>query len=238
MGGCIHLPGTPTQETMQQAPSGAKDIEIAICAPCSREEAREWAADAEAHVSSALKAANCYAFLVKTGADRDARRSDAKAGRLLAESAVRRRPESGPAHYLNAYLAGLEAENDPLHGLEWVPVIEREALLASGLSPFVDDGGPDRMLGELYLRAPGIPVSIGDVEKAVAHYRRARKLAPDSPENRVGLIEALLKAEETEEACTELHGLLEGLPPRAPSQVTWQKAMELLKHLCAAMSAK
>jgi len=219
---------------MRQPASGEKEIEIAICAPCSREEAREWAADADEHVASALKAANCYGFLVKTGADRDARRSDAKAGRQLAEGAVQRQPGNGLAHYLNAYLTGLEAENDPLQGLKWVPVIEREARLASELSPSIDGGGPDRMLGELYLRAPGIPVSIGDVDKAITHYRRAVAIAPHSSENRLGLVEALLEAEEAAEACSQLHEVIAGMTFCGPSQVAWQKAMELLKRVCMA----
>jgi tetratricopeptide (TPR) repeat protein len=214
------------------------DPELSICAPCSRDEARQWAADAESDAGSALKAANCCAFLVKTGIDKASRLADARTGRQLAESAVQREPESGLAHYLYAYLTGLEAENDPLRGLELVPVIEREARLAAKLSPSIDDAGPDRMLGELYFRAPGMPVSIGDVEKAISFYRRALTVAPGCADNRLGLAEALLKGEEATEACMQLHGLLTDMPPADAFEATWRKALDLLKRLCAAKNAE
>jgi len=215
-----------------------KDPALSICAPCSRDEAEQWAAEATEDVWASLKAANCYAFLVKTETDKALRLRDAGTGRQLAETAVQRQPGSGLAHYLYAYLTGLEAENDPLHGLERVPVIEKEARLASELSPSIDNGGPDRMLGELYLRAPGMPVSIGDGEKSIACYRRALTIAPSFAENRLGLAEALLNEEEAAEACKELHRLLADVRPADASEETWRKALDLLKRLCATKKAE
>jgi len=215
-----------------EAGPAIKELEREICAPCSREEARQWSADAEADAASALKAANCYAFLARTGTVKASRLADAKTGRRLAGTVVKRRPESAVAHYLYAYLTGLEAENDPLRGLELAPVIEREARAASELNPALDQGGPHRMLGELYLRAPGIPVSIGDLEKAVACYRRALAEGPHFAENRLGLAEALLNTGEATEACMQLHELLSGMPPAGSSRDSWQKALSLLKQLC------
>ncbi len=215
-----------------------KEAGFPVCAPCTRDEARGWAANAEKDGSSALRAASCYAFLVKQGADKGSRLSDAKRGRQLAETGVKLLPESGQAHYLYAYLTGLEAENDALRGLELVPMIEREARIASELDPSVDHAGPDRMLGELYLRAPGMPVSIGDVEKAVAHYQRAFDIAPGYAENQLGLVETLLEAGEVKKACTHLHELLSNIPPVRSSEVTWRKALGLLKRLCTQRDAE
>lgn len=233
---CARLPGPGSGETTLPSDPSLKEMEVVIAGPCSRAEAEQWASDALEEVTVQMKAANCYAFLAETGKDGGVRLSDAQAGRRLAEKAAQRVPESALAHYLNAYLTGLEAENDPLHGLSWVPVIEREALLASKLDPYIHHGGPHRMLGELYLRAPGVPISIGDVEKAVAHYRLAVTQAPDFAPNRLGLIEALLKAQEIREACIELHALLTGMPPSGGTRSEWEKAMELLKRLCAGPS--
>ncbi len=238
LGACAHIPAAPQRRADKKTGQAMEEVELSICAPCSRGEVRQWAADAERDVGSALKAANCYAFLAKTGTDKASRLADAMTGRQLAESAAQRQPGSGLAHYLYAYLTGLEAENDPLHGLELVPVIEREARLAEELSPSIDHAGPDRMLGELYLRAPGMPVSIGDVEKAIVRYRRALTIAHGFAENRLGLAEALLKGEETTEACMELHGLLAEMPPADASEATWRKALDLLKRLCAAKNAE
>ncbi|MBW1780714.1 MAG: hypothetical protein JRL30_08225 [Deltaproteobacteria bacterium] len=212
--------------------AAGKEADFPVCAPCTRDEAREWAADAEKDGWSALKAASCYAFLVKQGADEGSRLSDAKKGRQLAETGIKQLPQSGLAHYLVAYLTGLEAENDTLRGLELVPIIEREARIASQLNASIDYGGPDRMLGELYLRAPVMPVSIGDVEKGVIHYQRAFAIAPEYADNQMGLVETLLEAGDVKKACTHLHELLSNMPPARSSEATWRKALGLLKRLC------
>ncbi len=232
LGACTHVPEGPQPSEWTGAKALDRDPTLSICGPCTRKQAREWAEAAESDVGSGLQAANCYLFLATQEADRSSTLADAQKGRTLAKNAVDRAPQSALAHYLYAYLTGLEAENDPLHGLERVPVIEQAARTASELNPSIDAGGPDRMLGELYLRAPGMPVSIGDAEKAVAHYRRAVSLAPDYPENRLGLAEALLELEEMEPACLQLHQLLLDLPPAELKKPTWDKTLKLLKRVC------
>lgn len=232
IGACTHVPDLPLHKAEKRTGPAIKTVGFPVLAPCTREAAQNWAADAEKEVSSALRAANCYAFLVKQEENKTTRLTDAKRGRKLAETASKVRPESGLAHYLYAYLTGLEAENDPPRGLELVPIIEREALLASILDPAIDRGGPDRMLGELYLRAPGMPVSIGNLEKAIAHFRRASTIAPECPENRVGLVEALLEEGDVEKACKQLHKLLSNMPPARSSEEPWRRALVLLERLC------
>ncbi|MBL7171935.1 MAG: tetratricopeptide repeat protein [Desulfobacteraceae bacterium] len=233
IGACARISDLPLHEAKKGAVSDIKEADFPMCTSCTRDEAEEWATAAEKDLSSALKGANCYAFLVAQEEDKASKLADAKKGRELAETAVKMLPKSGLTHYLYAYLTGLEAENDPLRGLDLVPVIEREALLASDLNPAIDRGGPDRMLGELYLRAPGIPVSIGDPEKAIAHYQRALAIAPACPENRMGLVEALLKEGDVEKACMHLHELLSDMPPARSLEVSWRKALGLLKQLCS-----
>jgi hypothetical protein len=207
--------------------------DIYLWEPCTRAEAEVYATTAEADGLAALKAASCYLFLVIEETDDETRRLvDAKRGRTLAESALRTDPENGGAHYLAAYLTALEARNDRLRGLSLVPIIEKEALAAAEYHPTVDHGGPDRMLGELYLRAPGLPVSVGDSAKAVVHYRRARDHDPDYPENRLGLIEALMADDELKEACEELREFLIEMPLHDRTETTWTKALGLMKKLC------
>lgn len=230
LGACAPLSTPPAGPQQQTQPETGPDL--TICSPCLRHEAKAWAADAQKDVEAALKAANCCAYLVKAGKDRESRLADARMGRQLAERAVHQRPQSGLAHYLYAYLTALEAENNPLRGLELVPAIEREARMAASLAPSLDYGGPDRMLGELYLRAPGMPVSIGDVEKAIACYRRAVAIAPGFPENRLGLAEALLESEDTKAACFELTIILDDMTPDTVRPAERQRALELLKRLC------
>ena len=137
------------------------------------------------------------------------------------------------ARYLAANLTALEAKYDPLRGLELVPTIQREALAAARLDPKLDHGGPDRMLGELYLRAPGFPVSIGDSGKAVIYYRRALTQDPNFPENRLGLVEALLADDENVEACKELSNFFDGISRLYERKSEWEKALGLLRNLCS-----
>jgi len=229
---CAHLPDQPVHKTEKGTVSATTETGFRICAPCTRDQAQRWVTEAKQDGASALKAANCYAFLVKQGKDKELRLADAVKGRKLAKTAVIMLPRSGLAHYLYAYLTGLEAENDSLRGLELVPVIEREALLASDLNPAVDHGGPHRMLGELYLRAPAFPVSIGDSARAVDHFRLAVDQDSEFFENRLGLAEALLSEEEPGKACFELKKILSEMPPNSKIIPLWKRALELLKRLC------
>lgn len=198
-----------------------------LWAPCTREEGEAFAAAARSDPAAALQGASCYALLARQGDDRDRQLADARRGRALAEAAADALPQSGAAHYLAAYLTGLEAERAPLRGLELVPVIEERARRASELTPAIDEGGPFRILGELYLRAPSFPVSIGDPEEAAHLFDLAVQIAPTA-ENRRGLGEALLAAGDAEAGCTVLREVAED--PKGEKE--GERARELLKKGC------
>ncbi len=210
----------------------APDDGIALFEPCTRAQADRWAADAKRDGRAALRAASCYAVVVDREEKPSGGLDEARKGRAAAEAAIRHFPESGLAHYLAAYLTGLEAERAPWRGLFLVPVIEREAARAAVLSPGVDRAGPDRMLGELYLRAPAFPISVGDSRKAVTHYQRAVSRVPSAPENRLGLAESLLSDHRTAEACGELRSLLKEVAPERGERSVERKTRELLERHC------
>lgn len=210
----------------------AAEDEIALFEPCTRAQADRWAADAKRDGRAALRAASCYAVVVEREEKPSEGLDEARKGRAAAEAAITHFPESGLAHYLAAYLTGLEAERAPWRGLLLVPVIEREAARAAVLNPGVDRAGPDRMLGELYLRAPAFPISVGDSRKAVTHYQRAVSRVPSAPENRLGLAESLLSDHRTAEACGELRTLLTKIAPERGERSVEHKARELLKRHC------
>jgi hypothetical protein len=58
-------------------------------------------------------------------------------------------------------------------------------------APALDDGGPDRVLALVYLRAPGWPLGPGDNEAGLEHARAAVRLAPTATSNQLVLGEAL-----------------------------------------------
>ena len=212
--------------------NGVAGAENSLWSPCTPDQAVTWEGQREQDPDAPLRAARCYAFLARHGKNKAVRLENAIKGRRMAEAAVSRDPGNGTAHYLAAYLAGLEAENHTLKGLALVPVIEAGALEAVRLNPQLDHGGPDRMLGELYLKAPDPPVSIGDLEKAVLHYRRAVSLDPDYVENRLGLAEAYLEDEDPGSACRQIQEILNRIPPAEDWKGPWKQSLNLIERLC------
>ena len=231
LAGCAPIEGISRHETVVDGITGATE-KSSLWSPCTRNQALMWEQQSKQDPGTALQAARCYAVLARNGKNKSLRLENAVSGREMAEAAVARDPKNGTAHYLAAYLAGLEAENQPLKGLALVPLIERGAIRASRLNPELDHGGPDRMLGELYLRAPDPPVSIGDLEKAIDHYQRAVSQDPDFIENHLGLAEAYLADEEPGPACNQLRQILTRMPPGHPWEGSWKQTLDLMKQLC------
>ncbi len=227
--GCAPVQPVPLPRPGVGVPSLPQPVEIGR--PCTREEAAALDTEAAGDPQAALEGAACLIYLAERAEEGPSRLADIRRGRRMAEAAVEAWPESGLAHYLLAWLVGLEAEAVPLKGLELVTVIEREAQTAAGLEPVVDHGGPDRMLGELYLRAPGFPVSIGDSELAVEHFRKAVAQDPLFAENRLGLAEALLADGDTAGACAELTEGWRRLAPDGAGE-NWQRTLKLQQRLC------
>ncbi len=175
------------------------DNDVVLWKPCSR--AQSDILSAGTGEADILKSAACSAWLLESGTVKSA--DYAKDSQVRLRKYLQKNQDSGLGHYLLAYLVAKEAQLSPVRGLDLVPVMEQEALLASKLSPEVDFGGPDRMLGELYLQAPSPPISVGDMDKSLEHYEKAVKVAPDFAMNRLGLATALLEDDEPEEACVQ-----------------------------------
>lgn len=205
---------------------------VVLWAPCDTAQADAWRIAAATDAVAALQGAACYAYLVERA---DGGLTEAAAGRQLAEQAVGAFPQSAEAHYLFGYLAGLEAQHSPLRALSLVPVIEREALVAFALNPALDQAGPARMLGDLYLRAPEFPVSIGDSALAVEYFAQAVELAPQQADNRLGLIEALLVEEQVADACLQLREYWQDRGPADDPSGDWQRGLELQQQLCESL---
>ena len=135
----------------------------------------------------------------------------AEQGIAASRKALARDSNSAPAHYYLGMNLGQLARTKSLGALKLVGQMEREFISARKLDDHFDYGGPDRSLGLLYLDAPTIG-SVGSRSKARQHLQRAVELAPDYPENRLGLIEAYLKWGEREAAGRQLKAIEEVWP--------------------------
>ena len=105
-------------------------------------------------------------------------------------------PERVEGHYYMAQLIGFSAQTQ--RGADIKPMLNQmvaESESAIKLDEKFDSGGPLRMLGTVYTRAPAPPVAIGDPEKAVQLLNRAVAAAPEHPLNHVYLAEAQIADE-------------------------------------------
>jgi tetratricopeptide (TPR) repeat protein len=127
-------------------------------------------------------------------------RSHWTAGLDFARDAVRQDAQDGRAQYWLGRLLLCAAEGERSYGRlqEALRAIET----ADRLAPACDDAGPARYLGRIYQETPGWPF-LGSIPKAIAHYERAVKLAPDNLQNRLWLGEAYAAARQPEKARAE-----------------------------------
>jgi hypothetical protein len=106
------------------------------------------------------------------------------------------KPGLAAGHYYLALNLGQLARTKTFSALRLVREMEKELKAAREADPLFDFAGPDRSLGLLYRDAPGWPASIGNRRNARRHLERAVVLSPESPENRLYLIETYLKFQE------------------------------------------
>ena len=165
---------------------------------------------------------------------KSARAEIARQGIAATRRALAIQPNSAPAHYYLAMNLGQLARTELLGALRLVDQMEQEFSLAAKLDEHLDYAGPDRNLGLLYSEAPAFG-SIGSRTKARQHLLRAVQLAPDYPENRLNLMEAYLKWDETASARRQLKALDQLLPAArkkfsgdewASSWVDWEKRLK------------
>jgi len=97
----------------------------------------------------------------------------------------------GAVHYYLATNLGLAIREQITLAIENLSRLEGEMKRAMDLSPDIDDGGPLRILGALYLKAPAWPNGIGDPDKALELLEKAVKKHPGHPLNHLFYAQAL-----------------------------------------------
>jgi hypothetical protein len=119
--------------------------------------------------------------------------------------------------YLEAMLLGLLLQQADL--LETAEYLSRFQTLAQELAvkrPELDQGGPLRLLGVLYLRAPEWPAGPGDLDRALELLTQASRDYPSQPYNHLFLAEALQEDGNRDAAASEVAAAKAAVPARWP----------------------
>ena len=97
----------------------------------------------------------------------------------------------GAVHYYLAANLGITVREHITLAMGNLDRLESEMKQAVALSPDIDDGGPLRLLGTLYFKAPAWPNGIGDRDKALELLEKAVKEYPGHPLNHLFYAQAL-----------------------------------------------
>jgi hypothetical protein len=109
-------------------------------------------------------------------------------------------PGSARCDYALAVALGVQARERPSTFREGLAQMAANLRRAAATEPTLDQGGPNRVLSLLLVRAPGWPVGPGDAEEGLAEARRAVALFPNYAPNALALAEALSACGQAEAA--------------------------------------
>jgi tetratricopeptide (TPR) repeat protein len=103
---------------------------------------------------------------------------------------------AGVIHYYLAVNLGLAIQEHIALAMRNLSRLSAELEQACALAPDEDQGGPYRVMGMLYFRAPPWPQGIGDEEKALELLSKAAKKYPGHPLNHLFYAKVLWAIEE------------------------------------------
>ena len=124
------------------------------------------------------------------------RESIGNEGVRLAEQALSLGGKQDAAvHYYLAANLGLAVHDHPVEAANSLKRLESEIQQAVDLNPDLDNGGPLRLLGMLYLKAPAWPAGMGDGDKALELLKQVADKHPEHPLNHLFHAQALWDVE-------------------------------------------
>jgi hypothetical protein len=130
--------------------------------------------------------------LAERETDQDKREKLAGEGVAFADAAVSAGGNGdGEVHYYLAANLGLAVRGHLTLAMENLGRLEAEMKKALALSPDIDAGGPMRLLGTLYIKAPAWPNGIGDRDKGLDLLEQAVKKYPGHPLNHLFYAQAI-----------------------------------------------
>ena len=127
-------------------------------------------------------------------------------GKSYSESLVQEQPDRVEGHYwLALNLCGIAETLGAGNALLLIPTIVDHLETARLLDETYDQGGPLRVLGRIYCRAPDWPLSEGNLSKSLKRLRTAVTIAPENSTNHLYLAKTLIELGKFEEAFVELN---------------------------------
>ncbi len=130
---------------------------------------------------------------------------DTPADREYAYEIVRAQADDTAAsQYARASVTGRLVQQKGLRAANLVPEIERSARRSRDLDPEFRDGAATRLLGTLYVMAPGALLEHGDSETGIELLEGQVQTYPDAPENHVRLAEAYIALHDPDPAAPHL----------------------------------
>ena len=148
-----------------------------------------------------------------------------------AKKAVALEPEKPDGHYWLGVNYGVYGEaKGVLKSLALVKPIKEAMNKVIELDRGYEDGGPDRVLGRVYFKVPGI--AGGSKEKSLEHLLKSKEIGPQDPLTRVYLADTYLALKKVDKAKKELEYVLKVEDdPRwvAGVEETKEKARKLLQ---------
>ena len=132
----------------------------------------------------------------RTERDQIRRERFASEGVRWAESALAKGDkEDGNVYYYLAVNLGIAVKEHMAVALKNLDRLVSSLEKAIELSPDVNNAGPYRVLGMLYLMAPPWPQGIGDGDKSLELLQEAMRRYPEYPKNRIFYAQALWELE-------------------------------------------
>ncbi len=154
-------------------------------------------------------------------------------GKDYGERAVKLYPDNWEGHYWLGVCLGRYGETRGIiKNLFLVKPIQKEMETVLKINP--SHAGAHHVLGVIYRKAPGRPLSVGNKKKALRYAKKAVELDPQSLKYAVGLAEVYLALDKKDDAKKTLEDVL-AMPPNltyGPESLEEKdQAQKLLAHL-------
>jgi tetratricopeptide (TPR) repeat protein len=116
-------------------------------------------------------------------------------------------PDSANSYFFRALCRGKQGETQGIwSSLGIIEPFKQDMKKALELDPTIQNGGPNRALGKLYLELPFFLG--GSTNQSIYHFKEAVRLSPDHAENHLGLAEAYYAKNNFTAATKSLFNLL------------------------------